>query len=98
MATSSCRDRLTACSDCGVSIMARPCWLKLQQRMQHAWQVSDLDHLKVFLACAALRADPIGRNVLPARAGSNPFFRKAGFLIIYPSTNQAHPRSHLVTR
>ncbi len=54
---------------------------------------SDLDHLEVFLACAALGASPVNRHILPARAGRNAFVWQTGFFIVDPAADQAHPAS-----
>src|SRR5690606_12789824 len=89
MARSSWRERSMKDSDCGLSVMASP-WLNTQPLRRR----SDFDQFEIFLAGAALRADPVGRNILPTSAGGNTFLRKTGFLIIYPSTNQTHPGSH----
>ena len=51
----------------------------------------DLDHLEIFFTRSALRAGPINRNIFPARARSNAFFRQTGFFVINPSANQTHP-------
>src|SRR5690606_41493858 len=75
--------------DCGLAVRASP-WLKTRPLRRR----SAFDQCEIFLAGAALRADPVGRNLLPASAGGNTFLRKTGFLIIYPSTNQTHPGSH----
>ncbi len=52
---------------------------------------SDGDHFKIFLACAALRTGPVHRHVFPARARGDALFRQAGFLVINPAADQAHP-------
>jgi len=52
---------------------------------------SDLDHLEVFLARAALGARPVDGNVFPARARRNTLVRQTGFFVVNPAANQAHP-------
>src|SRR5690606_5667622 len=55
--------------------------------------ISYLHHLEVFLACAALGAGPVDRDVLPARAGCDPLVGQAVLLFVHPSADQAHPRA-----
>ena len=54
---------------------------------------SDLDHLEVFLARAALGASPVNGNILPARAGRDAFVWQTGFFVVNPAADQAHPAS-----
>ena len=54
-------------------------------------RISDLDHLEVFFACAALRTGPVNGNVRPASARRNAFVRQTGFFVVNPAANQAHP-------
>src|SRR5438105_1386240 len=54
----------------------------------------ELDHLEVFLARAAFGAGPVGRHVLPARAGRYAFLRRAGLLVVDPAADQAHVLFH----
>ncbi|CAM2191851.1 protein of unknown function [Paraburkholderia kururiensis] len=58
-----------------------------------AWPRSDLNHLEVFLARAALGTGPIDRDILPARARCNTFFWQSGFFVVDPAADQAHPAS-----
>src|SRR5690606_11755733 len=55
---------------------------------------SDFHQFEVFLAGTAFGTDPIGRNVFPARAGSDAFVRQAGLFIVYPTADYAHPSTH----
>ena len=52
---------------------------------------SDRDHFEVFLAGTAFRAGPVDGHVVPAGPGRNAFFRQACFLVVDPTTDQAHP-------
>jgi hypothetical protein len=55
---------------------------------------SDLDHLEVFLAGAAVRAAPAQRHVVPPGAGRNSAFRIALGLLVHVPADHAHPSFH----
>src|SRR5262247_3844669 len=51
----------------------------------------DFDHLKVFLARAALGTRPVHRHILPARAGRDPLLWEPRSLVVNKPANKAHP-------
>jgi hypothetical protein len=51
--------------------------------------VSDLDHFEIGLGNAAVRAFPIVRDIVPARAGRDAFFRHADIFVIDKTANNA---------
>ena len=52
---------------------------------------SDLHHLEVFLARAALGTGPIDGNIFPVRARRDSFLWQTGFFVVNPAADQAHP-------
>src|SRR5947207_15277859 len=52
---------------------------------------SDLHHLEIVLASAALRAGPVHRHVFPARAGLDALVGKSRRLVVDEAADQAHP-------
>src|SRR6201996_4566864 len=54
---------------------------------------SDLDHLEVFLAGAALGAGPVERDILPAGTWRNVFLGQSRLFVVDPAADQAHPAS-----
>ena len=52
---------------------------------------SDLNHLKVFFAGAAIGAEPVFSHIFPAGAWSDTFFRTTFFFFIHPAADDAHP-------
>ena len=56
--------------------------------------LADLDHLKVFLAHPAFRANKIFGDIFPFRTGSYASFFTAFGFIVNPATNYALPLSH----
>ena len=55
---------------------------------------SELHHLEVFLARAALRAGPVGRHVLPPGSRRDAVVRRAGGLVVDPAADEAHVLFH----
>ena len=56
--------------------------------------LGDFNHLKVFFACAAVRAKPVFRNFLPFSTRSNAVFWPALCLIINKATNHTNKTLH----
>jgi hypothetical protein len=46
--------------------------LERKDQGKRLWTPLNLDHLEIFLPCAAVRAPPVWRHVVPARAGAMP--------------------------
>ena len=62
-----------------------------QMCSERYFELSNRDHLEIFLARAAFRAGPVHRHVVPAGAGGDAFVRQACGFVVDPATNQAHP-------
>src|SRR3982074_1322677 len=52
---------------------------------------SNLRHLEIFLAGAALGAGPVHRHVLPGRAGRDALAGQSGRLVVDEAADEAHP-------
>jgi hypothetical protein len=51
----------------------------------------NFDHFEVFLAGAALRTDPIHRDILPTSAGGNALFRAPDRFVVNKAADETHP-------
>ncbi len=59
--------------------------------IKRQFKTSNLNHLKIFLAGATLRAGPIHGYLSPWRSGCNAVLDCARSFVVNPAANQAHP-------
>ena len=60
-------------------------------RMRVSNACSNFNHLKIFFAGTAVRAEPVIGYIFPARTRGDSFFGTAFLFLVHPSADDAHP-------